>query len=172
MSLTNDSYQRSDLHTGGFSLIEAIVYLALLSILLTSSVASAYALAEAAGRTRSLARAEQEGMFLLRSMRWSLQEGSVVEPRASQASDRLIVIDDSGAVRAFYGKDGSMVIDDRDGIRQLSGYGLSNLSVIRSGLSGGLLDPERIDISFTLLVPVSGATRERSFHKTFYPNVP
>lgn len=55
--------------TRGLSLIETLVYLGLLSLLLTGCLISAYALQETAARNQTMARIEQDGTFIVSRLR-------------------------------------------------------------------------------------------------------
>lgn len=55
--------------TRGLSLIETLVYLGLLSLLLTGCLVSAYALEETAARNQTMARIEQDGTFMVSRLR-------------------------------------------------------------------------------------------------------
>lgn len=61
----------------GFSLIEAVVYIGLLSLLLTGSVMSAYSIAASAAAYHADASIERDGRFILRSIRTTLENGEV-----------------------------------------------------------------------------------------------
>ena len=113
----------------GLTLIETLVYLALLSLLLTGCLVSAYALQETAARNQTMARIEQDGVFLL------LRLATLPETEEVDASS-------------------------------LTSYELTSFSLIRAG--GSALDPERIEVSFTLHAPGGDSSLQRTFRNTFY----
>lgn len=96
----------------GFSLIETLLYLALLSMLMTGGIAGAYASAESAERNREQARIEQDGSFLLKRLRWSLQEEAVI-PELTEIS--MYSIEDLSIVRSGMASD----LEDPEHVRVL-----------------------------------------------------
>jgi len=60
----------------GFSLIEMLVYLGLLSLLLTGSIASTYTIAASATKYRAVTVLERDGRFMLHALRKQLQESN------------------------------------------------------------------------------------------------
>ncbi len=65
--------------TRGFTLLETLLYLGLLTILLTGALVSAYAIAGSATRNQETAHLEQEGVFLLHRFKEALREDDALD---------------------------------------------------------------------------------------------
>lgn len=55
----------------GFTLLEAILYTALLGLIMTGALMAAYSLVEGAGRTNSQTVLAEEGAFVLHKLQWA-----------------------------------------------------------------------------------------------------
>lgn len=75
----------------GFTLIEAIIYVALLSIIMGGVLASVYNLTEGAARVNSNTTLQNEGNFVLRKIDWALSGVSSINTPASGNSNTLSV---------------------------------------------------------------------------------
>lgn len=82
---------RAPIHRG-FTLIEALVYLALFAILMGGAVVAAYNLFEAAERDGTRVMLQEEGDFLLAKIDWALSGAqSVTAPAAGSVGNALTV---------------------------------------------------------------------------------
>jgi type II secretory pathway pseudopilin PulG len=68
---------------GGFTLIEAVVYIALFSILMAGVLLSTYQIFQASGSLANKTTAQEEGNFVLRKLDWALSGASSVVPAAN-----------------------------------------------------------------------------------------
>lgn len=64
----------------GFTLIEAIIYIALLGLIMTGAVATAYQLLSGAGSLATKNTAGEEGNFVLRKLDWALSSIDPAQP--------------------------------------------------------------------------------------------
>lgn len=69
----------------GFTLIEAIIYIALLGLIMTGAVATAYQLLSGAGSLATKNTAGEEGNFVLRKLDWALTGTSTLARITSPA---------------------------------------------------------------------------------------
>lgn len=60
----------------GFTLIEAVIYIALLGLIMTGAVATAYQLLSGAGSLATKNTAQEEGNFVQRKLQWALSDMS------------------------------------------------------------------------------------------------
>lgn len=60
----------------GFTLIETVVYIALLALIMGGAVFTAYSLTEGSARTSAHAIVQEEGSFVLRKLAWALSSAS------------------------------------------------------------------------------------------------
>lgn len=70
--------------TRGFTLIETIIYIALLGILLSGAVMVAYDLISSSGRVEGKNTVQEEGNFVLGKLRWILGSASDVSVTGTQ----------------------------------------------------------------------------------------
>jgi len=155
-----------------FTLIETLMYLALLSVLMSGSLVSAYAIAESAERNRAAAWLEQEGLFLLRSVHWDIQGAVVLNLHPNVLDSVLVLRTIDGDTVTFESKEGLLIRTTDHGSEVLSHYLLDNFSVIRTGIRGNPLDPERIILSITSTTLSKGMRLERTFSDIVYGDAP
>jgi len=86
----------------GFTLIEALIYLALFSLIMGGTLAAAYNLAQADGQSSTEAMLQNEGDFVLAKIAWA-ESGvtSIVAPALGQAGaalsvNKIVSFDSSG----------------------------------------------------------------------------
>lgn len=75
----------------GFTLIEAIVYVALLSIIMGGVLAAVYNLTQGATRITANTTVQEEGNFVLRKVAWALTGLSGITTPLSGTSNTLLV---------------------------------------------------------------------------------
>jgi prepilin-type N-terminal cleavage/methylation domain-containing protein len=63
----------------GFTLIESIVYIALLGLIMTGTVATAYQLVSSSGSLATKNMAGEEGNFVLHKLNWTLSSASILD---------------------------------------------------------------------------------------------
>lgn len=64
--------------TRGFTLMEALIYIAIFSILMSGAVVASYNLLEGGGRNKNAIGIQEEGTFLNRKINWALTGASAV----------------------------------------------------------------------------------------------
>lgn len=141
-----------------FTLIEALVTLALISLLLTGALVSTYAIASSTEHNRQKAYVETEGRFVIDLFAWHIRTGDIVEPAASGESGRLIIRT----------RDGTLL--DTDDESPLTDLYVRDLLFRRSGNVADPADPERIDMSLTLDTGSPG--QNQTFRRTVYLRAP
>ena len=78
--------------SAGFTLIEAIVYLALFAIVMGGAIVSSYSIIESMGRNQSKAIVQEEGDFLIGKINWAISGASSVDdPPAGSTGSSLSV---------------------------------------------------------------------------------
>ena len=153
--------------TRAFTLIETLLYIGLMSFLMTGMLASAFAISGSADRNRTEALLSQEGLFLMQAIRWGLQGAEIV----SASGDRLVA-EAAGEVRTFAIEDGLLHITDGSGTYALSPYAAEGFAVRRSGIVGNAEDPAQVEIVLILSAPARGIPVVRTFRDTIYEDAP
>jgi hypothetical protein len=98
----------------GFTLIEAIIYLAIFSILIGGGIASAFYLFEAAAYGGTYAHLSEESDFMLEKIGWALRRAdAVTAPTPSLVADTLVIHehDDTTLVFTHAGTDLTLRVD-------------------------------------------------------------
>jgi type II secretory pathway pseudopilin PulG len=80
----------------GFTLIETILYIGLLSILIGSTLFSAYSLIEGSDTTRAAFVAGEEANFILKKMNWALTGATAITSPAAGATSTSLILTRSG----------------------------------------------------------------------------
>ena len=163
----------------GFTLIEAIVYLALFSLLMGGAVITSYDLFESSGRGGAHATLQEEGNFLLAKISWALSGAQAVTTPAAPASacsapsSTLTVSKwDSSVGSVSIQQSGTNATLGRllTGVTLLlnsPGVQISNLSFIHCW--GGGSNPDSIETSFTLSTRnTNGMPLSQDFSSTEY----
>jgi len=83
----------------GFTLIETVIYIALLSVLLTGALIASADLIESAGKSNAHATTQDEGSFVSRKLEWALS-GLTAAPTidASVACQNKLTLTKTGAL--------------------------------------------------------------------------
>lgn len=76
----------------GFTLIEAIVYLALFSILMSGALVSVYTLLGSSARNQTKATVQEEGSFLIGKIDWALTGAKVINSPAVNTSGNTLIV--------------------------------------------------------------------------------
>lgn len=131
----------------GFTLIEVIIYLAIVSLLIGSGIAAAFYIADTSEDNTSEINIEAEAHFLLRKIEWALT-GSLITSPAPGAIDASLVTDKGGAI-------GVITIDSAGGQARVNGTDITNdrvniqdLAFIHVAPAGE--KPGGVDASFTI----------------------
>ncbi len=79
----------------GFTLIEAVVYFALLGLIMTGALLTTYTMLESAGKTSGSNTVEEEGNFVVRKIDWALNGSSataaITAPAVGSYGSKLAV---------------------------------------------------------------------------------
>jgi hypothetical protein len=140
----------------GFTLIEAIIYIALFGLLIGGGVVAAYNIFEGAGRGQTHAMLQEEGNFLLGKINWTLSGvQSISSPTGGTTGTSLIVTKWDTTIGnpiniALQGMDmllktGSNPAGD---VLNNSNVQISKLYFLHTLSSGSGTNPETIEFSF------------------------
>ena len=138
----------------GFTLIEALMYLALLTLLIGGAGAASYSMIESAGRNQMKAMLQEEGDFLVAKINWALSSVASVEiPAVGLSGTSLSVTKLDGAIGTVLitlaGSD--MTLKRGSNAPQVlnnTNVSVNNLYVTH--LYGGGTNPESVQATFTL----------------------
>ena len=162
----------------GFTLIEAIVYLALFSLLMGGAVVSAYDVFESSGRGSTHATLQEEGSFLLAKVSWALSGAQAITapfvatpPCSTPASTLTVSKWDATIGTVAILQSGHSVSISRGGGAPLI---INSPDVLVSNLSftqcwGGGSNPDSVATSFTLSSrDLNGESVSQDFSSTDY----
>lgn len=160
----------------GFTLIEALLYLALFAILMAGAVVTAYTIFESAGRNQGKEMIQQEGDFLIAKIDWALSGAqTIISPpldfnAPTQSSILQVTKYDGGSV--IIGLNGNdMQLQKGTDVFPLnnSDVEVSNLVFTHVASSGGGVNPESLSASFILTTRTeNGMLINREFSTTKY----
>ena len=91
----------------GFTLIEACVYLALLSFLLVGGLLATYQILAGQGQAKSRGATQDEGGFVVRKIGWALGDLTSITTPASGTSDTLDIMTGYGRIQVC--RDGTVI---------------------------------------------------------------
>lgn len=163
------SFRARTRSSGGFTLIEVLVYLALFALLFGGAVAAAFNVVELSGRNQTKAMLQEEGNFLLAKINWALSGAqSVSQPALNTsgsrlAADKITGADSSGnpitssvSISPAGASDVSLTWSGNSYILNTSGAQVSNLSFAHRMASGDGINPESLNAGFTLTAKSPG----------------
>lgn len=141
-------------HQKGFTLFEALIYIALFTIIIGGSIASAYQIFEGTAQVQGIAERENEVNFVLRKLDWALNgagAADILEPDSgTPESSRLRVLKD-GDVYEFSAADGLLsVVEDPSG--SADELVLNNARVEVSSVSFEYIDDDTDSLLMTMVV--------------------
>lgn len=134
----------------GFSLIEAVVYIALLGLLMTSALATAYQLVNSSSGLNAKNTAGEEGNFVMRKLNWALSGAQTVIAPAGWGSG-LSVTRYDGTTVDFRRASGVVQVSVNGGTYRALTTGnvvVTSLSVHYIAASGGA--PAGVEASTTI----------------------
>lgn len=158
----------------GLTLIEVVIYVALLSIFLSFSIGTMYGLLESQSQNRRRIETQEEANFLMAKIEWALSDASAINFPAAGASSSVLSVDKYGFSA------NPVVFDVSSGTMRLARGGgapaaLSDGNVVVSqasfthnaALNGA---PESVAISFTVSEanPVSPPTASTTLENLIY----
>ena len=167
------------LRTGGITLIETVVYIALFSIIIGGAVVAAYQIFESSGRDRTHVMIQEEGDFLIAKINWALSGVQNITGPATPPLGGACTNSNTLTVTKWSASIGVVVVKLVGGEMLLSRGGgldnpLNNSNTSVSALSfthcyTGGTNPESVSASFTLSARTpSGATISQNFFTTSY----
>lgn len=156
----------------GFTLIEALLYLALFSVLLGGGLTGAFGIIESTGQNQTRAMVQEEGTFLLGKIAWALSGASQITYPLTQGSV-LTVAKYNNTSTTIHLNGSEMQIQDATTATPVN---LNNVDVAVSDLlfdhvtgSGDGVNPESVTSSFTLTArSPSGTLVKQRFTSTTY----
>ena len=83
---------RSKIQDSGFTLIETIIYVALISIMMALSLSTVYQILESQGRSRAKIEIEEEINFIMRKIEWSLTGIEQINQPVSNATSTTLSV--------------------------------------------------------------------------------
>lgn len=160
----------------GFTLIEALVYLALFSILMGGAVIAAYNLFEAAARGTTRTMLQEETDFLIAKATWAASGAkSITSPSAGTTGGALTVVkwDSSyGNPIVITTNGGNMVMTKSGGAQVVlnnTNVSVTHFSVTHDLGAGDGFSPESVTVALTLSARASdGALLSRAATTTVY----
>ena len=138
--------------TRGFTLLEALVYLALLSTLLTGSIASVMLLQSSSARIAASARVTDEGIFVVEKFRYALGRAERIEEPFVGETGPALRVSVRGQEEVWTVIQGTLTVSTATGR-----YPLTEKASILSELSFAR-DEHAVSLTFTLSVPVGDGT--------------
>ena len=137
----------------GFTLIEALVYIALFGLFMTGAIVAAYNLSEGSGRAQARAMLKMEGDFLLRKIELLCRDSSeVASPTVNASGTTLVVLrPDGSTVRVSLVGD-NLQLDSGDGPQRLADgdVRVTELVFQHTRADGIGVDPEEVSFRFTV----------------------
>lgn len=131
----------------GFTLIEMIIYLGLLSLVMSGVVLSAYGIIGSTGQSDSQAEAGEEAAFVMRKIDWALAGTSVISAPVTSATGGVLTIATGGGTYAFSASAGRiMLAHDANQPVPLTASSVS----VSSFSATHLASPEGIAVTFTI----------------------
>lgn len=149
-----------------------VVYLGLVSLLLSGALVSAYAVTESAERNRLTAQIHMEGTFILDTISVAVDNADIIEHPSQTSELRMVLLDTNTQEKRFYLSGSTLILEDAYGIHPLSDYIVKELAVERFGISGSSTTPEYVAVSFTLHVKNQGIHIHESFNRVLYLAAP
>lgn len=156
----------------GFTLLEALIYLALFAIMMTGVMAGAFGIIESSGRNQAQAMLQEEGNFIIGKIHYALGGASQVTAPASTGATLTTTKYDSTSVTVALN---GTAIDIKDE-NNPTAIGVTNTNVSVTGLtftctaaSGDGINPENVTATFTLETRVpNGMPVTQDFTTTVY----
>ena len=136
-----------------FTLIEALVYIALFAILLGGFVVSAYSMFESNGRNQTKAMLQQEKNFVIGKINWALSGAQTVTVPAVNSSNGALTLTKYTGTPVSIALIGSAVTVDGSPITN-SNVTVSKLVFIRTYAGG--TSPESVEAGFTITARAPG----------------
>jgi len=155
----------------GFTLVELLLYMGLLTILLSVLTAIFVSALDVQLESQATSAVEQDGNFILARLAYDIRRASIINIPSTNGlpptSNFEIVVD---GVNYNYSTDGSdnLVLTNNLGTNNLNSYGsrILGLSVIRLGNTGGVEDTLKISFTVTSRAQRVSGPETRNFKTT------
>ena len=97
MNSTNElkNYRANEL-SRGFTLIEILIYMAIMSITIGASLTAVFNLLEGSGKLNSTARIEEEANFIFKKLEWAFGDASAILNPAAGSSGQSVSVTKTG----------------------------------------------------------------------------
>lgn len=135
-------------NTRAFTLIEALIYLALMSVIITGAIASAYPLFTNTGRSSVTILRDLESMFVFQKVSYLMNQASAITTPSSGAAGDTLTLVVGGDAYEIELVDGAVTLTINGGERvplTASRVDIENLTFTREAGSGGTPDTLRVD---------------------------
>jgi len=137
----------------GFTLIEALIYIALFAVIIGGLMLTAYQIFEATAQVQKMAQREVEYNFVLEKIMWVLARNTdedIIKPLEGEASDKLRVT--KGTEIYEFSANGSSVVLTKDPDGSPAIYNLSNPRVLISEINFIRTNPNNGTLKITMVV--------------------
>ncbi len=94
----------------GFTLIETIIYLALLSFILTGTMLAVYGMLESGSSLLEKTATEDEGFFIMHKLDWMLSDLKSIDSPASGSDDSLTITQNDNTKFTVWLEDGVVIM--------------------------------------------------------------
>lgn len=139
----------------GFTLIEVIIYIAILAFLVGSGVAAAFYIIDSQEKNKSDVNIESEAHFLIRRIEW-VMTGSAITSPASGTSGASLTVSKSGSTITIDSSSGRARIDTGAGAVPITNDRVTIQSLTFDHIAAAGSKPEAIHASFV----INGTTYE------------
>jgi Tfp pilus assembly protein PilE len=156
----------------GFTLLEALVYLALFSIMITGVASGAFSVIESSGRNQTRAMLQEEGNFIIGKIQYALAGASQVTAPATTGSTLTTTKYDSTSVTVSANGTAVDVKDEHNAVATTAtntNVTVENLTFTHTAASGDGINQESVTATFTLAARApNGAPVSQDFTTTVY----
>jgi prepilin-type N-terminal cleavage/methylation domain-containing protein len=154
----------------GFTLLESLIYIALLGVIMSGAFAGIELITESTGRSQAQALLEIEGNFLMKKIAYAIQHSQkILVPEQVASSNQLSLVTDLGAADTLYLQNSALIYDEHADPLPLSNNEvmLTQLLFRRTVSMPG--DPESIQTTFRISTKSSnGQVFYEDFSSTSY----
>ncbi|MEI6660188.1 MAG: prepilin-type N-terminal cleavage/methylation domain-containing protein [bacterium] len=141
-------------HNRAFTLIEAVIYIALFGILMSGVIVATDQLIQGSHRNEQSISIQEEGTFIIRKINWALSSASSV---SSLKENTLVIHMPDGILRTIWGDGSGIYISKSNNIPVVtnstvlnaSAFPVSSLFFVVSPASSG--KPAGVSVSFSIL---------------------
>lgn len=113
----------------GFTLLEAVLYLALYGLLMTTLVSVVLTLSQSAEKSESNVSAQNEILFVTAKLNWLINGAKITSPEPGQRSEQLTLIALDGSVTRLKVVTERLVVEQDGALEYLTQAGVAGFSV-------------------------------------------